>query len=168
MGDDPSDAGGRGDGGDVVLTMPERIMESALADTPDAPTEDLRHLAHHARTARRSLDAAADILTRYRRAVPLRVVPENVELYCPEDWCTSCFRDDQHHVPVTLRRSDGSPYYAGLCKWCGDFRREHGQLPSLPILRARHQGKRITSRMIDAQKPVKPTRSKRAPKRKKR
>lgn len=65
-----------------------------------------------------------------------------------EDWCVSCWRDNTHCEPVTLRKVGGSPYYAGRCKWCGDWRASHkNQDPPLAIIQARHRGERITSAM---------------------
>lgn len=59
-----------------------------------------------------------------------------------EDWCRSCWRDNKHCEPACDR-------YAGLCRWCGDFRAVHKTDPPMPILRARHRGERITTAMVD-------------------
>lgn len=75
--------------------------------------------------------------------------PDPTSAVAPDGWCTSCWRNDHQHEPIT-RRHDGTPYYAGLCQWCGEFRANHaGQLPALAILRHRHQGGRITQTLID-------------------
>lgn len=41
--------------------------------------------------------------------------------------------------------------------WCGDFRKAHGRAVPIEVLRARHAGRRVTTRMITDSKPVKPT-----------
>lgn len=41
------------------------------------------------------------------------------------------------------------PRYSGdQCRWCYDFARQHSMMPPQEILRARHDGKRITSAMV--------------------
>jgi hypothetical protein len=63
------------------------------------------------------------------------------------DWCRSCYRNDRHHQPIERDR-EGHPYFAGLCRWCGAFKAEHQIEPPLELLRARHLGQRITTRMV--------------------
>lgn len=148
---DPTDPGNT-----IALTRPEQIMEAALARTPDEAHRDLTDLATQAHHALTATNRAVAILTRYQAAIPARSKAADD---CPDDWCRSCWRDNQHHSPVTLRPT-GQPFYAGLCRWCGDFEAAHKRRPSIEILRTRHQGKRVTLAMIDAQKPIKPTRRK--------
>lgn len=63
------------------------------------------------------------------------------------DWCRSCYRNDRHHQPIERDR-EGHAYFAGLCRWCGAFKAEHQVEPPLELLRARHLGQRITTRMV--------------------
>lgn len=151
---DPTDPTDRG--ATVQLTGPERAAEAALAGDIDQALADRDAIAHHAHQARVHLEAVAKVLAPYQRPAPRKPAQDDA----PDDWCTSCYRDNHHHTPVTLRPGRGgkppAPYHVGLCKWCGDFKNAHGRLPSLEILRHRHQGKRITTRMLDTQKPVKP------------
>lgn len=39
------------------------------------------------------------------------------------------------------------PYYAGLCKWCGDMKAKHGFLPTAELLDLHHRHVRITPTM---------------------
>lgn len=64
-----------------------------------------------------------------------------------DGWCGSCWRHDQHLVPITLR-SNGDPYYRSRCKPCGEWRREHNQDPPLAVLEIRHSGKRLTTAAV--------------------
>jgi hypothetical protein len=59
-----------------------------------------------------------------------------------EDWCSSCWRSNQHCEPV-------SGHHAGRCRWCGDWKREYGEDPPLTLLRLHHQGERITVQMVE-------------------
>lgn len=61
-----------------------------------------------------------------------------------EGWCVSCWRDDQHLTPITLRPG-GQPYYRDRCRACGEWKAEHGQDPPKMILELRHAGRRITT-----------------------
>jgi hypothetical protein len=68
--------------------------------------------------------------------------PDPRSVTAPEDWCTSCWRDNHNDTRVTRRDGGrGAPYYAGLCKWCGDFKAEHGQVPPMALVRAHHVGR---------------------------
>lgn len=149
--DDDSTAG-------VVLTLPERIMDDALQHRPDKAGVDRDELAAAAAQLRRASTRALDVVARYQRVVPTRQRMSEAEV--PKDWCRSCYRDHQHHSPITLRPGSGVPFYTDLCRWCGDFNRAHKRLPSIEILQVRHQGKKVTMQMIDAQRPAKPTRKK--------
>ena len=65
-----------------------------------------------------------------------------------DGWCVSCWRDDQALVPITLRAS-GVPVFRDLCRWCGDWRAVHRQVPPLRLLRLHHQGRRITTADVE-------------------
>lgn len=59
-----------------------------------------------------------------------------------DGWCLSCWRDDQHLEPISVRPT-GQAYYRDRCRPCGQWRNEHGEDPPPDILRARHTGRRI-------------------------
>ena len=59
-----------------------------------------------------------------------------------DGWCRSCFRADQHLAPITLR-PNGQPVYRDLCRFCGAWKGEYGQVPPLDVLRQHHDGRRI-------------------------
>ena len=126
---------------DVRLTAVE-----AAAITPDrveCDTLEVRALLTEIAAKVRRLD---DLCT------PYKLTPTTARSQAlgeaPKDWCTSCYRDGQHHEPVGLKR-DGTAYYTGLCRWCGDFNKAHGVLPSRKLLEYRHEGRRITDRMVE-------------------
>jgi hypothetical protein len=97
-------------------------------------SNDLHHLVHQwatpAHTAgKRTLELAADPT---------------------EQWCRSCLRAGH--------RNQRDQRYArhGLCRWCGDFRAEQGQLPTLDIIDAHETGSAIAvARLIRDSKPRK-------------
>lgn len=65
--------------------------------------------------------------------------PDPSSVTAPDGWCTSCWRDNRYHEPVGVRTGgSGAAYYAGLCEWCGRFRKAQGYLPSIELLRKRH------------------------------
>ncbi len=140
------------DTGRVTLTLPERIMDQAQQRRPDPAQADLAQLSAAAATLRVEAARALDALAKYQRPVPRRIPRADTEI--PDDWCRSCHRNNQHHTPVSLRPS-GEPYYAGLCRWCGDFRKAHKYDVPLEVLRVRHQGRRVTLQLIDTHKPLK-------------
>lgn len=126
---------------DVKLT---RVEQDALSsDRVEADTIELRKLiVQHAAITRR-----IDTL-----CTPYRLTPTTARAQAlseaPKDWCTSCYRDGQHHEPVTVD-ARGHHHYDNLCRWCGDFQKEHGTLPPMPVLRARHEGRRVTVQLIE-------------------
>lgn len=71
-----------------------------------------------------------------------------------DGWCVSCWRDDQNLTPITLmpkRPCDvkPAPYYRDLCRACGAWKGEHGQLPPVEILVLWHSGRRVTAARAD-------------------
>lgn len=93
-----------------------------------------------------AMDAITLVDTLVTETIPLRTPKTKPALLAAqiaaEGWCRSCYRDDQHLEPITTR-PDGTPFFRDLCKWCGYWQAEHGQLPSADVLRQRHQGRRI-------------------------
>lgn len=127
---------------DVHLTRVER--DATTNDKVEADTIELRELLVEIAAAVRRLDTLC---------APYKPTPTSARAQAlteaPKDWCTSCYRDGQHHEPVSLKR-DGSAYYEGLCRWCGDFHKAKGVIPPRKLLEYRHQGRRITERMVEA------------------
>lgn len=64
-------------------------------------------------------------------------------------WCRSCWRDEKHMEPEHTH-SDGRVKHRGACAWCATFEAEYKTRPPLPLLRLRHQGRRITVDMVAA------------------
>lgn len=64
-----------------------------------------------------------------------------------EMWCRSCLR-----VGRRATRSDRYPE-EGLCRWCGDFKGAEGFLPTLNLIDAHHDARRITQAMVEAERP---------------
>lgn len=59
----------------------------------------------------------------------------------PEGACRNCWTDNQHFEPIDR--------FKDLCRWCGDFRANEGQLPPLALLQLRHQGRKVTTADVD-------------------
>lgn len=57
-------------------------------------------------------------------------------------FCASCYRDAGYLEEVAEGR------YRSRCRFCGDWRGEHGQDPPKPILVLRHSGRRITTAAV--------------------
>lgn len=134
----PSTTIGAGGSSGTTLTQPERLANRIHHDPA------IRDLATLDRATRHLYANVADIygvVTAWgqptRHAQPTD--DDGTEGPGP-DWCRSCWRDDRHCEPVRA---------AGLCRWCADWNLANGQLPPVEILRARHQGRRITSALID-------------------
>jgi hypothetical protein len=60
-----------------------------------------------------------------------------------DGWCPSCFRDDQHLSPISIRPSTGEPYYRDRCRPCGEWKAANREDPPLEVLRTRHRGGRV-------------------------
>lgn len=65
--------------------------------------------------------------------------------------CTSCYRNNGHRTPATTRTDAGGQLAEKLqlCRWCADFAREHGTLPTLDQVRAHHQGRTVRLKAPD-------------------
>lgn len=127
---------------DVHLT---RVEQDALSsDRVEADTIELRELLVQVSAIVRRIDTLCQ---------PYRLTPTSSRTQAlteaPKDWCTSCYRDNQHHEPVSIKR-DGTAYYDGLCRWCGDFLKAHSVLPTRALLEHRHTGRRVTEKMVEA------------------
>lgn len=120
-----------------------RTEALALAG-PDAVDRDERDLLHALERGLRELRVAYNITARYQQAsIPRHA--GRITVAVDEGWCASCVRDGGHLEPVWLGR------YARFCRWCGEFHAAEGIEPPLPLLKARHQGRRITTAMVVAE-----------------
>lgn len=76
-----------------------------------------------------------------------------------DGWCSSCWRNDQQHVPIEVERKTGLRYHRDLCRWCGSFKAKYKIDPPLILLKLRHAGSSITegdiTEAIKAAKPAK-------------
>jgi len=112
--------------------------------------DDLRHVHDHYVDLLAKYNAIGGELDRLtRQAVPKPITTsaaDSVDL-AADGWCTSCHRDNNYCEPVGMNK--GQKVYNDVCRWCGDFRREHKQVPPLALLRARHEGRRVTLTMVE-------------------
>jgi hypothetical protein len=118
------------------------------ATRPDPAARTLHNIDQRALTIATAAQTLAAELARWAPPSSEMQRPDPGSATAPDGWCTSCWLADQAHVPIS-RRPDGTPYYAGLCRFCGTFKAEHGRIPPAPVLRERHAGKRITQTLID-------------------
>lgn len=111
----------------------------------DQAAGDLRRLRKLLEMHCRVIHEATVIAQRYPAQATQRA---DIPATPGEDWCRSCWRDGKYHEPVT-RRANGTPYYRGLCRWCGQLARDLGTtLPPLELVERRHRGERITEGMV--------------------
>lgn len=76
----------------------------------------------------------------------------DIEDAVADGWC-------ECHQRVGLSEPIDPSRYARSCRWCGDFHSAEGRWPSADLLLARHEGKRITRSMIEADHPARKVRS---------
>lgn len=132
--------------GGTPVTVTDPTGDAATTADPAAAT--LRLVDRRIATLNRFADALLRDVVAWSPPTTDRLEPRDTAApTAPPGWCTSCWRDDRTHVEVTCR-PDGQPYYADLCRFCGSFRREYAQLPPLKILKAHHQGRRITGTLL--------------------
>jgi hypothetical protein len=131
---DSNRGGGAGD--HAAARAADRIEDERVGHLFDRLTQAVTDLS--------DMIARTDALI--TETIPLRVPKAKPNILAAQaaadGWCRSCFRDDQHLEPITLR-PDGTPFFRDLCKWCGYWQAEHGQLPGVDVLRQRHEGRRI-------------------------
>lgn len=120
-------AGIGGDGDPVGTTVALRI---------DHPQAD--HLGHAHRTVTTKLHAARRLLEEAESVGRQALPPPTSQIL--DDGCASCARIKTWSPIHRTRR----------CQWCADWARSHGgEDPPVDILRAHHQGRRITTRLVD-------------------
>jgi hypothetical protein len=134
-------------GGEQVMTHGDPTGEAAIGhDQAAADGRELRRLIEHAITTQARIDTIAD---RYP-SQPLP--PPDIEATPGDDWCTSCWKDTRkggHYCEPIGLKANGTVRYSGLCRWCGDFKANHGFEPTTALVHAKHDGERITPGMVD-------------------
>jgi hypothetical protein len=61
-----------------------------------------------------------------------------------DGWCISCARDRNEGLPHL--RPVASGRYADRCRFCGEWKRDHGQDPPIELVKARNLGHTIRTR----------------------
>jgi len=110
---------------------------------------------HAARDYRDAL-RLADLVTSTARRLSILAAgypTDQVILDAPEPddligtkYCRACYKDNKDLTEVTLRKSGkaaGRPYFAGLCKWCGDRAADIGGDPPVWMVAMHHRGDRV-------------------------
>ena len=119
------------------------------ATQPDPAAHARRNIERHTRALHQTAQTLLAELARWQPASSDMQHPDSRSATAPDGWCTSCWRPPvSQHQPVSRRR-DGTPYYAGLCKWCGDFKATYARLPPTAVLVHRHSGRNVTQNLID-------------------
>lgn len=141
-------------GGDTHTTGQLAELDQVLADhqledrAGQARAERIHHQLHHSLdTLDRETHRITTLLKILAAKHPPRAQPTPAN--AGDGWCRSCHRNGGHLEPVTLK-TDGTRRYGDLCRFCGEWAAAHdGAHPPLPILRARHDGRRITQALVD-------------------
>jgi hypothetical protein len=63
-----------------------------------------------------------------------------------DGWCVSCYRREQFLEPITMQTARNGamvPIYRDLCRPCGKWKSENGELPSMEVLQTWHRGGRV-------------------------
>lgn len=133
--------GGDGPPAKVIAELGSCTRTEALALAgPDAIDREQRELDQCLDRALRALQTAYNICARYQRAArPTKPEAQTND----EGWCSSCIRDGGYLEPAAAGR------YAALCRFCGEWLAANGTNPPMEILKARHEGRRITTQMAD-------------------
>lgn len=120
----------------VLLKIESRVREVAKAVEALVSEMEPHQSAGHRMTAPRSQLAREAAEAALEQA---RVDREN------EPCCRSCARLDRSE-PITYRRAiDGD--VMGLCRWCYDYHRSEGGLPTRDELVDHHAGRRVNRRV---------------------
>lgn len=146
MNTDPGGGNRWEDNDDVIDPIPNDPTGEAATDADqDTSHRDLRAALNTIATSSTDLLRLLQVATpRIPERDPQHLVNQQL---IADGWCTSCYRDNGYLEPIGTK-PDGTPYYRGLCKWCGEFKaRNKKQLPPENILRWRHEGRRITPQM---------------------
>lgn len=127
----------------------------------DVAREDLAHIVAMFKRHDRETAHALERIRRHQRVrtfaeiETLRAEPPDLDT---REWCASHLRLNVLE-PLTINRSTGSPYYATMCRSCGDLlaslRTDHPDkfphtrtMPPIDLLRIRVMGRRVTDRDV--------------------
>lgn len=127
-----------------VIAGPSDPTGSA-AVTGDRAAENLRLLRREVEQLQLVLHRVVKLTAPYPTE---HLEREFVEATPGDEWCRSCWRDGKHCEPVA-RRSNGQAWYKGLCRWCGQARKDLGAEPPLWLIERRHRGERVTAAMME-------------------
>lgn len=118
-----------------------RVQSTPVGDDPSADDvlEGRRH-AHALANLVDTLDQAWRLLYELHVQITNLNAHATGESSYEDAGCTSCRRNAGHWEPAEEGR--------GTCRWCRWWKTEHGALPPLDVLVARHQGRRITTAMV--------------------
>lgn len=123
---------------DYTDPVGDAVVLRSLANTPDPIADIGTRFMRHIRSAERAVNRAVAELD---AAKPGRISTAAAD----EGWCVSCARDGGYREPAAAGR------YAKHCRFCGEFNASNGCEPPMPILRARHEGRRISAPFVDAE-----------------
>lgn len=108
------------------------------------PTTELRHLYNLVIEAANTVDNWTGVKAPTEVQRTAELATDNTET-----WCRSCLRVGQREPRSSRYATDG------LCRWCGDFSGAQGFMPTVVILDARHEGRKITDAFIRSERPSK-------------
>lgn len=120
------------DDGTPIPQHPDPVSTIVISrdEAGDPIGQAIANMVDKIANARRHLEGAGSDAARARPPIKLPD-PDSI-------WCKSCERAD-HREP----RDEGE-----LCRWCADWKRNHGQLPWPELVDMHHRGKRITPARI--------------------
>lgn len=120
----------------------DQAVEDRLGDAAAARYHDeLKALVRRLTTDLRRLQRIAGIVL---PAQPRKIQGRDMlaAQVAAEGWCVSCWRDDQYLHPIE-KDPKGHKRHRDLCRFCGGWKAEHGDLPPMDVLRRLHEGRRI-------------------------
>lgn len=119
-----------------------RVLSTPVGDDPSA--DDVlegRRNAHKLANLVDTLDAAWHVLYQLHVQITDLNAHATGESSYEDNGCASCKRNAGHWEEVQQGHR--------LCRWCRSFKESYrGKLPPLPILKAHHQGQRITTGLV--------------------
>lgn len=145
---DECDREGLGCAGELVVGPSDPTGNAAVIS--DRARRDHADLMKRVRLLGRVADEVAMIAARY----PTEAVAVEPADGPGDEWCQVCWKDGQYHQPIDTKKN-GTPYYAGKCKRCGEFftamREATGVGFDRPtwMLERVHRGERQTTGMVD-------------------
>jgi len=108
---------GMGCEGELGAARPDPTGNAAISGDP--ALRDLARVGQLLERANRTMLEVAAIMAAY----PVAAQRDDDEPARPgEDLCRSCWKSNKYPKLIE-RKSNGHPYYAGLCRWCGQMRK---------------------------------------------